>query len=608
MDPDSNNPTAQPVRRSFRERWWGVSKIILGIDVGTTYSSVGFTYAYRDAELMLHRVDKWPGQQYPRGKVPSVVWYNIEGEAMSFGAEALAPEIRYDAEDNGWQLAKHFKLHLHPPSLRSKHKITIEELPFSVSLKQIYSDFFGYLLRCTKKFFEERIVDGQTIWKNYSSSMVIVITHPNGWGTREEAFLRSAVVSAGFVTPNQAPSQVRFVTEAEALVHFCFLHTNLGGVLQPGMDFAVCDDGGSTVNTSLYSVVSTQPVLRLAEKRASAYVQASTVFVDAALERFLRNAFTATGIDEEDAEEYIRSGVKDFGDLAKRGFTDETTDLLIQIGSGRFNNPSIRVRRGRMTISGSIIKGFLDTCIKDITASVDQQINGFSVRHILLTGELSNIPYFRRVFQNRYESRGYQVAFVDDYLSPTIIADGAILWSSRATIISRCLRLSWGIETLVALSDDDPDHRDRKIKSSASGQTVIPGRWHCLVRKGLVVAEDFVVRVPVSLDVPPSPAELGKFKLDLYNYSGDDKPVWMRDKQGVLLPKFCIAVGIYVPLDSLCGTVRPRVAWDGILQCQLNFDICMRFGGTELVAYIEWKKQGNVRTGPCTLVPIMNEA
>ncbi|CAE6467158.1 unnamed protein product [Rhizoctonia solani] len=128
MDPDSNNPTVQPVHRSFRERWSSPPKIILGIDVGTTHSSVGFTYVYPGVELMLHRVNKWPGQegQNSRGKVPSVVWYNLEGEAMSFGAEALTPEIRDDAEDNGWQLAKHFKLHLHPPSLRSKHKITIE--------------------------------------------------------------------------------------------------------------------------------------------------------------------------------------------------------------------------------------------------------------------------------------------------------------------------------------------------------------------------------------------------------------------------------------------------------------------------------------------------
>jgi hypothetical protein len=39
---------------------------------------------------------------------------------------------------------------------------------------------------------------------------------------------------------------------------------------QAGVDFIVCDAGGSTVDTTLYSVTSARPVLELEEKRASA--------------------------------------------------------------------------------------------------------------------------------------------------------------------------------------------------------------------------------------------------------------------------------------------------------------------------------------------------
>ncbi|CAE7146418.1 unnamed protein product [Rhizoctonia solani] len=269
---DSNNPIVQPIYRTFRGPWLSESKIILGIDIGTTYSGVGFTYACRGQEQMLHRVDKWPGQegQYFRGKVPSVVWYNSEGEAMSFGAEALTPEIREDAEDNEWQLAKYFKLHLHPSTLRSKHKISMEELPFGVSLKQIYADFLGYLLRCTQERFGEVIADGQTIWENYSSNMDIVIAHPNGWGLREQDLLRRAIVLAGIKTSENAETQIRFVTEAEASVHYCMHYTTVRGCLEPGINFAVCDAGGSTVDTTLYTVESVRPQLKLGEKLASA--------------------------------------------------------------------------------------------------------------------------------------------------------------------------------------------------------------------------------------------------------------------------------------------------------------------------------------------------
>jgi hypothetical protein len=62
--------------------------------------------------------------------------------------------------------------------------------------------------------------------------MEVVIAHPNGWGIREQTFLRAAAVDAGFASASAAPSKIRFVTEAEASVHFCIYHTNLGSRLQ----------------------------------------------------------------------------------------------------------------------------------------------------------------------------------------------------------------------------------------------------------------------------------------------------------------------------------------------------------------------------------------
>jgi hypothetical protein len=101
-----------------------------------------------------------------------------------------------------------------------------------VTLSQIYSDFLGYLLKHTKIFFEDRVLDGKQIWARYSPTMEVVIAHPNGWGIREQTFLRSAAVAAGFSNTEQALGKIRFLTEAEASVHFCIHNTNLGNVLK----------------------------------------------------------------------------------------------------------------------------------------------------------------------------------------------------------------------------------------------------------------------------------------------------------------------------------------------------------------------------------------
>lgn len=98
-------------------------------------------------------------------------------------------------------------------------------------LSQIYSDFLRYLLQHTQQFFEDHILDGKNIWQTYKPSMDVIIAHPNGWGIREQTFLRTAAVAAGFASPEQAANKVHFVTEAEASVHFCMYHTDLGSRL-----------------------------------------------------------------------------------------------------------------------------------------------------------------------------------------------------------------------------------------------------------------------------------------------------------------------------------------------------------------------------------------
>lgn len=62
--------------------------------------------------------------------------------------------------------------------------------------------------------------------------MEVIIAHPNGWGIREQSFLRDAAVDAGFAKSDDASNKIRFVTEAEASVHYCIYHTNLGSRLQ----------------------------------------------------------------------------------------------------------------------------------------------------------------------------------------------------------------------------------------------------------------------------------------------------------------------------------------------------------------------------------------
>ncbi|CAE6374609.1 unnamed protein product [Rhizoctonia solani] len=545
-------------------------------------------------------VSGWQEAHNQQGKIPTLVWYDTSKKAVSFGAEAQLYTTEEQAEDNGWILAKYFKLHLHPSDMQTKHELKLDPLPPGVSLRQIYSDFLGYLLEHTRSYFEDRILDGKAIWERHSPTMEVVIAHPNGWGIREQAFLRSAAVAAGFSTSEEARSKVRFVTEAEASVHFCIHHTNLGNALHPGMNFAVCDAGGSTVDTTIYGITSARPILKLKEERASACVQAGAIFVDFEIEKFLHKTLASVGLSSDDIKDYTKAGVKDFESFAKRAFKDEATEQSVAVAHTRFNNASIRARRGRMTLSGSTIKDFFDVCVNEITASVDQQIDELHVPYILLVGGFGDSLYIKEQFKKRYEARGSQITLTNDSTSKAV-ADGAVIWNILSSVHSRAPRYSFG--AAIAVPFLPGIHQMRIPYTSARGQQMVFGAWSQIVQKGIALDSEVVCRRPYAQLYTSATPDLELYTVDLLAYSGEDVPGWAYDPNRNFHSGFQDACTIRANLKGLEGALVSDVGRNGTRYWTLRFNVCIRFGGTELESYLEWEENGVKHTGPVSLVP-----
>ncbi|KAJ1303483.1 hypothetical protein OPQ81_011670 [Rhizoctonia solani] len=600
----SSRGSVDATPKAFRGPWEGESKIVIGIDIGSTQSGVAFTFLQTGGDQTIHRVTKWPGQEVhsQQSKIPTLVWYDTDKKAVSFGAEALLPLIEEEADDNNWFLAKHFKLHLHPDDIKIKHHLKLDPLPPGVDLGQVYTDFLGYLLKHTKDYFEDRILDGKSIWQRYSSSMETVIAHPNGWGIREQAFLRKVAVDAGFSTSEQAQKNIRFLTEAEASVHFCIHHTNLGNRLQPGTNFAVCDAGGSTVDTTLYSVTSANPVLKLEEKRASACVQAGAIYVDQGAESHLRGTLLSVGLGDEELKDYTKAGMKDFEGGAKRGFQDEAAEQFVNLGNSRFNNTSIRARRGRLTLSGATVKSFFDVCTDEIMASVDQQIDGFSVPYILLVGGFGDSPYLRNEFKKRYEPQGSSITRTNDSTSKAV-ADGAVIWSLISSVSSRAPRYSFGVICARLALPWLDGRRGRKMYIGADGLPLIPGVWSQVVPKDVALDAEAVCRESYTHNYRTPNPDLKSLSLDLYAYPGDDQPTWAWDEDENILPRFRKVCKISADLRGLEGALERKIGLTGTEYWEIVVSVCMRFGGTELEAFLEWTDKGVTRTGPVFVVP-----
>ncbi|KAG8726748.1 hypothetical protein FRC11_014561 [Ceratobasidium sp. 423] len=475
---NTNNVGAKP----FDSIWEKESRIMIGIDIGSTQSGVAIAFLQKGVKQTIHRVSQWPGQALEhQSKIPTLVWYDKDGKPVSVGAETITQQARDSAENNDWTLAKRFKLHLHPSEMREKYSIKLEPLPNGVTLPQIYADFMSYLLKHTEPFFKARIVDGPAIWDTYRDTATFVIGHPNGWGIREQEFLRKATIDSGLVGAADAKGRVRFVTEAEA---------------STGSTFAVCDAGGSTVDTTVYTVTAMNPLLKLAEKRDSACVQAGGLYVDDAVERYLEDVLTRAGIDAEDVKEYVQEGVSDFEGTPKRLYTDGSEDLKLKLG--------------------------------------DRGLSKTDINHILLVGGFGDSPYLQQQLRERYNPLGSPLSTVNDSTSKAV-AEGAIMWNTMTSVFSRAPNWSYGIQGYVRFDSYSSDHRERSTFTTPDGYEKVTGVWCEIVKKGVPLNFDHVCRQLFFRTYSTPHPNLESIEIALYSYSGNDQPKWLRSKGGAFI-------------------------------------------------------------------------
>ena len=306
-------------------------------------------------------------------KVPTVVRYTSDGHPAQYGTEAVE---NVDGLENT-TLAKWFKLHLHPAAMRTRNRLTPPHLPRNVSLKTVYADFLGYVFKHARQFADSSSLDAVgrgSLWTRLKDNCVIVMAIPNGWDDAQQAFLREAVVMAGILPFDHDRERLKFVSESEASVHFAIAYANIGSWLREGTTLAVCDAGGSTVDTTVYRCTSASPQLKLEEVTSSECVQAGSAFLDQEARLFLERKLKGTKYDTLEminlmVHEFERKTVSPTSLLyplfaicghmlssllQKRKFDGTQDKSVIQFGHS-YDNDRPLVRQGRLSLSWYVL-------------------------------------------------------------------------------------------------------------------------------------------------------------------------------------------------------------------------------------------------------------
>ncbi|KDN36960.1 hypothetical protein RSAG8_10494, partial [Rhizoctonia solani AG-8 WAC10335] len=228
-------------------------------------------------------------------------------------------------------------------------------------------------------------------------------------------------------------------------------------------------------------------------------------------------------------------------------------------------------------------------------------MNGLNVPHLLLVGGFADNGYVRNEFKKHYEPRGSKVVLSDDSSSKAV-ATGAVIWGASCNVVSRVPRYSFGIVQSLLYRPLVDSPAGRKPYYRLSGDVRVDGGWSEIVHKGKAIDIGHIERRQYHRLYSTPTLKSNLFQEDLLAYSGDDEPEWAKDPHGSNLDGFRNVCTISANLKDAQGAMVMLMNRFGSNYWGLDFWVCIRFGGTELECFLEWKENGIERTGPASII------
>ncbi|KAJ7119603.1 hypothetical protein C8R44DRAFT_672449 [Mycena epipterygia] len=575
-------------------------KLIISIDVGTTFTATSFCLLQPGNVPKFEEILRWPKQATPDAKVPSVLYYDKNGKARAFGAETEDEDTIIEAEENEWFKTEWWKLRMRPTHLPIIRDLELPPLPNNVNVDKIFSDHLGYIKEQVKAYITTTYGSGGNIWDLLSPTMYVILTTPNGWEGSQQNRMRQAAITAGLV--DQAGGRrVKFVTEAEAAVLYAADSGSVGDWLIDGGHLILCDCGGGTIDITGYKINSVKPTLKLEESSASRCYLAGAVFVTQAAKAFFQERLRGT---EWDNEEVMQKIVYHFDRNAKKKFAEGDTVCYVQL-DGHKTIPNLGITRGRLKITGAEMESFFEAPLQKITEGLEIAFEngGRLADKIILVGGLASSPYMYSKLVAWGNQFGISVSRPD---GPTVkaVANGALAWYMSDSLSSRIAKFHYGISIKVPYKATNPEHceKGREKKLSADGLWYILDNWAAIVKKNtkIEVSKEFTRSFYVDITAGAVNFE---HELTVYAYRRLTPPTFLHfpGNNKALLPGFDAICTVKGNLKKCYDATPLKAGLTGIRLKQVEFDVCLGLGETEITARLRWKEKGIHVYGPATI-------
>ncbi|KIL54538.1 hypothetical protein M378DRAFT_92351 [Amanita muscaria Koide BX008] len=466
-------------------------------------------------------------------------------------------------------LVNHFS-HSSGPGSLNKKKILRPVTDDFKTVVQVFADFLQYLFKHAKEYIieSERKINSTFTWSAIEKNTYFVLTHPNGWEGNQQSQMREAAVAAGLADSSTAANRIIFVTEGEASLHFCLdknpkLHQERGGLL-------VVDCGGGTINLSAYSQTGKGGFEEIVSP--DCLLQGS-IFVTSRARDYFKRRFKGSNFGSDAGVEAMARAF-DKPEGTKCIFDHPNKPYFVKFGGLRDKDSNYDIYGGRFKVEGAKMAEFFEPAVKDIIDRIIKQCrntkDGVSIKYVLLVGGFGRSQYLYAKLSDYFKPRDIVVLRPDITQQNKAVADGAISWYLCRYVSARIAKYSYGVSVEQEFDPTNPEHVSRESTklTCANGKFCIPGGFLTIMKRVCFALFCF---------------------LSCYRCQSGDSPKWI-DLEPNSFHDLC-AIG--ADLIDMKMNMKPQNSGSKQFY-ELNLDLVILFGSTELEAYVAWKEDVSI--------------
>ncbi|PBK65401.1 hypothetical protein ARMSODRAFT_1022210 [Armillaria solidipes] len=449
-------------------------KLILSMDLGTTYSGVSYSILEPGVVPIINSVTSYEGQPHGDSKTPTALLYDKDGNLHSAGEGAMNVDSgsANEADRKGRIKYTAFKLHVK----RTSPPLDIPPLSNLKDIATLFSDFYRYLYDCASSAIRTTGCLSESSWEEIAHDIHFILAHPNGWEGKEQAMLRDAMVKARLIPDDdEGHARVSFVTEGEASLHFCLAQgIPMSTPIKEGI--VIVDAGGGTIDISGYA--------RLGNTKKSfeeISVPQWSIFVTHNASRY----FTATLRGTQYAGDIKR--ISELFDKApKTQFRNPREPCYILFSSMRDTDPKLNVHAGTLRLPGATVTRFFEPSLDAIKKTLDE-VRASCKKHIsnvFLVGGFGGSNYLYDEMKLHLSSAGIELWRPEKPLNKAV-SEGAISFYLDHFVRSRVSRYIYGSKMYTPFNRGDLEHRRRADKTfvAANGKTSLDNQFDIILSK-----------------------------------------------------------------------------------------------------------------------------